>query len=122
MSCRQSTFICSFDRQSPRLSAHEIHDWVGTTLGITNADVFLVQIDGPQRQVYVKLREYATMNRILTTFRDGGTVRHTNGEISTVRVESVGLGTKKFVSQICHLNFHPARSTRHWVNMVKFET
>jgi hypothetical protein len=94
MSCRQNTIVCSFDRQSSRLSAHEIHDWIGTTLALTNEDLLLVLADGA-RQVYVKFRKYTTMNRIVTSFRGGGTVRHTNGEISTVRIESAGMGTKR---------------------------
>jgi hypothetical protein len=95
MNCRQNTIVCSFDRQCPRLSAHDIHNWLADTLTITTADLFLVQIDGAQRQVYVKFREYETMHRILTSFRGGATVRHSNGEISTAHIESAGMGTKR---------------------------
>ena len=71
MSCRQNTIVCSFDRQRPRLSAHDIHNWLADTLTVTSADLLLVQIDGAQRQVYVKLRKYETMNRILTSYQKG---------------------------------------------------
>jgi hypothetical protein len=71
MNYRQNTIVCSFDRQSPRLSAHDIHNWLADMLTLTTADLLLVQIDGAQRQVYVKFREYETMHRILTSFQGG---------------------------------------------------
>ena len=95
MSYRQNTIVCTFDRQSPRLSAHDIHNWLADTLTLTSDDLLLVQIDGAQRQVYVKFRKYETMNRILTSYKEGAAVHHTNGEISTVRIESAGMGTKR---------------------------
>jgi multidrug efflux pump subunit AcrB len=113
MSWRQNNIVCSFDRQSPRLSAYEIHEWFGANLTSKVEDVLLVQIHGAQRQVYIKFREYTTMNHILTTSRVEGTVRHANGEISTARIEIVGMGTKRVRLANLPPNFLTDRYTKH---------
>jgi hypothetical protein len=77
------------------MSAFDIHEWIHDTMRLTEADVAMVQVDGTKRQVFVKLREYNKMQEILTSTRGSGEVRHLNGEISTVRVQAAGLGTKR---------------------------
>jgi hypothetical protein len=95
MTIRQNTLFCSFDRRYPRLSAYDIHEWVGTTLNLHVQDVSILQIDGAQRQVYVKLREYQKILDILESTNGEGTVRHSTGEVSKVRIEAAGLGIKR---------------------------
>jgi hypothetical protein len=70
---RKNTLICSFDPYGPRLSAYEVHEWLGLELGLLEHEVLLVQLDGVKRQVYVELREYQKLSEILMS---------TNGERS----------------------------------------
>ena len=55
----------------------------------------MVQIDGSQRHVYIKLSDNNQLQEVLHS--TGGQVeyKHTNGVISTVRVEIAGLGTRR---------------------------
>jgi hypothetical protein len=94
MTIRQNTLVCSFDRRYPRLSAYEIHEWAGTTLNLQVQDVLMLQIDGAQRQVYVKLCEYQKLLDILESTNEEGTVRHSTGEVSKVKIEAAGLNTR----------------------------
>ena len=91
---RQNTIVCAFDMKSPRISAYKIHEWIYANLKLEDDDVLLVQIDGPQRHVYIKLRESDRLRQVL--HMKGGQVeyRH-NGEILKVRVETAGLGTRR---------------------------
>jgi len=62
-------------------------------LRIEDNEVLMVQIDGPQRLVYIKLHD---SNRLQVLHLTGGQAeyRNANGEISMVRVETAGLGTR----------------------------
>jgi hypothetical protein len=51
---RRNILVCSFDHQSPRISAYEIHEWMHYVLHAAEARVNMIQIDGPQRQVFIK--------------------------------------------------------------------
>jgi hypothetical protein len=55
MAERQNTIVCSFDPASPRITAYDIHEWIHDTLRIPEKIVNMNQIDGPKRQVYIKL-------------------------------------------------------------------
>jgi hypothetical protein len=57
--------------------------------------VAMMQIDGSKRQVYIKLREYQRMCDILVLTHGEGEFRHSSGELSKVRIEAAGLGTKR---------------------------
>ena len=92
---RQNTFVCAFDPQSPRISAYEIHEWVFETLCLQESEVKMIQIDGPKRQVYIKVSEPLRMQELLTSTEGQAEYRHTNGVISKVRIEAVGLGLRK---------------------------
>jgi hypothetical protein len=50
---RQNTLVCTFDPQSPRISAFEIHEWIHEQLRVDETAVTMVQIDGPRRQIYI---------------------------------------------------------------------
>jgi len=58
MSDRQNTIICIFDPKSPRISAFQIHEWIYERLQLPEHDVRMVQIDGPQRRVYIKFVDH----------------------------------------------------------------
>jgi hypothetical protein len=64
-------------------------------MNLRDDDVTMVQIDGAKRQVYIKVREYQRMCEILTATQGEGKIRHSNGEISTVRIEAAGMGIKR---------------------------
>jgi hypothetical protein len=87
MSGRQNTIVCSFDQRGPRLSAFEIHEWIGETMALNEDEVLLVQVDGTKRQVFIKFREYTKMHDIFQSLQGGATIRHSNGEtlVSTVK-------------------------------------
>ena len=89
---RQKTIVCAFDLKSPRTLAYDIQQWIYAQLRLEDNDVLMVQIDGPRRHVYIKLRDNNLLQVLHLT---GGQAeyRHTNGEISMVRVETAGLGT-----------------------------
>ena len=92
---RQNTIVCAFDMQSPRISAYDIHEWIYTQLKLADDEVFMVQIDGSQRHVYIKLREATRVRQVIQMTGGQAEYRHNNGEISKVRVETAGLGTRK---------------------------
>jgi hypothetical protein len=79
---RKNTVVCRFDLRGPRLSAYEIHEWIGLELGLEEHEVLLVQLDGVKRQVYVKFLEYQRMHDILTSTNGERSIRHGNGEIT----------------------------------------
>jgi hypothetical protein len=55
----------------------------------------MIQIDGPQRHVYIKFSDPHRMQEILTATQGQADFRHGNGEISKVRIEAVGLGMRR---------------------------
>ena len=46
---RKNTLVCSFERDSPRISALDIHDWIFEKLAIPETEVRMIQIDGIKR-------------------------------------------------------------------------
>jgi hypothetical protein len=94
MSGRKNTIVCSIDQRSPRLSAYDIHEWIGITMNLRENEVPMVQIDGGKRQVYIKVREYQRMCEIQTATQGDGKIRHSNGKMSTVSIEAAGMGIK----------------------------
>jgi hypothetical protein len=64
-------------------------------MALNEGEVLMVQVDGTKRQVFIKFREYTKMHDILQSLQGGATIRHSNGEITSVRIEAAGLGIKK---------------------------
>ena len=91
---RQNTILCTFDLKSPHISAYDIHEWIYVQLRLEDNEVLMVQTDGPQRRVYIKLRDNDRL-QVLHLIGGQAEYRHTNGEVSMVRVETVGLGTRR---------------------------
>jgi hypothetical protein len=67
MSDRQNTQVYSFDPRSPRINAFQIHEWIHENLQLEEADVQMIQIDGPRRRVYIKF----TTNTLMYTVLNG---------------------------------------------------
>jgi hypothetical protein len=55
----------------------------------------MVQIDGPRRQVYIKFVEFQRLQEVLHSTNGHTEYRHDNGEISQVRIEMAGMGTRR---------------------------
>ena len=87
--------ICVSDLRSPRISACEIHEWIYAQICLNDQEVTVVQIDGPKRHVYIKFRGSERMQKVLQS--TGGQVeyRHTNSEISVVRISAAGMGIRR---------------------------
>ena len=95
MSERQNTLVCVFDPQNPRITARDIHEWIQNTMSLWENEVAMVQTDGPRRHVYIKFRDDQRRQQILTSTNRHGEFRHTNGEISNVRIEAAGLSMRR---------------------------
>jgi hypothetical protein len=50
---RQNTLVCSFEPTSPRITAYQIHEWIHENMHLQEEDVRMIQIDGPQRKIYI---------------------------------------------------------------------
>lgn len=53
--------MCSCDKESPCISAYDIHEQIYTELRLESEAVSRIQVDGPKRQVYVKVTEAQTL-------------------------------------------------------------
>jgi hypothetical protein len=57
MTERQKMIGCAFDQRNPRVSVFDIHEWICETLHLQDHKAVMIQIDGPRRHVYIKLRD-----------------------------------------------------------------
>jgi hypothetical protein len=55
MAIRSNTIVFIFDPASPRITAHDIHEWLHAKIRIQEQKLEMIQIYGIKRQVYVKL-------------------------------------------------------------------
>jgi hypothetical protein len=87
--------LCNFDPTSPRISAFEIHEWIHDQLRVPEKSMTMIQIDGPKRQVYIKLVEIAYVQALLQSTNGQSKYKHVDGEISIVRIEMAGMSTRR---------------------------
>ena len=66
MSERQNMFVYAFEPHSPRITADDINEWIYDTMCLREDGVAMIQIDGPRRHVYIKLRDAARTQELLT--------------------------------------------------------
>jgi hypothetical protein len=95
MADRQNTIVCTFDVDSPRISAHEIHEWIFATLKIPEQQVLALQVDVFKRQVYINLRSYEQADDIITRIKGQASFTYLHGERYPVTIDLAGLGRKK---------------------------
>jgi len=91
---RLMTMVCTFDLKSPRISAFQVHEFIFETMGLTEDDICMIQIDGPRRRVFIK---FVAEQKLEATLRETGgalTYRHVEGEQSQVLVERAGMGMR----------------------------
>jgi len=95
MSERQNTVVCSFDPKSPRISALDIHEWIFEQLHVPESVVAIVQTDGTRRQVYIKFTDFQYLQDLLRSTTGQSEYKHANAEISQVKIEMAGMGTRR---------------------------
>jgi hypothetical protein len=104
MNERQNTIVCTFNPASPRISAFEIHEWIHNHLRIPEQAVNMIQIDGTRRQVFIKLIDIECVQALFQGTDGLAEYKHTNGEVSTVRIDMAGMGTRKMlIANLYHL-------------------
>jgi len=62
---------------------------------LAEEDIRAIQVDGPRRRVYIKFTKEDRMKDVLQGTNGLLEFRHDNGEISQVRIEHAGMGTRK---------------------------
>jgi hypothetical protein len=81
MSDRQNTIVCVFDQNTPRITAHQIHESICECLKPPDTEVRMVQIDGPRRRVYIKFHDTDRALAVLQETAGRGKFHHENGEL-----------------------------------------
>ena len=94
MSDRQNTAVCNFDPRSPRITAHQIYEWIYENLRLSETAVRMIQIDGTRRRVNIKLQTSERTQSILQKTNGQMDFHHEIGELSKVRIELAHMGTK----------------------------
>lgn len=87
--------VTTIDKSSPRISVYEIHEWIYNMLRLEEGGVLMLQIDGPARQVYIKLITENVMISVLERTNGQVNYTHTTGEVSILHIMSarIRLGT-----------------------------
>jgi len=81
---RQNTIGCAFDPSIPRITAHQIHDWIYESLRLTESDIRMIQIDVPRRRVYMKFHSSDRPYSVLQATEGCVEFFHDNGGLSFV--------------------------------------
>jgi hypothetical protein len=92
---RHNTVVCSFDLASPRITAHDIHEWIFAVLKIPEHCVQMVEIDGFKRHVYIKLTDADSVHALLQDTAGHAGYKYQTGEMTVVHIALAGLGTKR---------------------------
>jgi hypothetical protein len=95
MATRKNTVVCTFDRTAPHLSAYEVHLWIRDELRLPLPEIYLIQLDGLKRSVYIKLKDQAAVDNLLRATTGKVQCKHSNGEVSYVQLDSAGMGHKR---------------------------
>jgi hypothetical protein len=111
---RQNTVVCIFDPKSPRISAYNIHEWIFESLRLEEEDLFMIQVDGPKRHVYIKFKNTDKMQQVLNGNKEQHVFKHENGDISKVQIEHAGMGIRTI--RIANLRPEVSERTIHSVH------
>ena len=92
---RHKTLVCSFDPRSPSITVYDIHEWIHDTLRLAEEDITMIRVDGLKRRVFIKFAKENRMKEILEETEGECVYKHDTGEISQVKVDIAGMGTKR---------------------------
>jgi len=91
----QNTIVYVFDPNSPRITAHHIHEWIYESLKLPETEVRMIQIDGPRRRVYIKFKNSERALSVLQETARRREFHHETGELSIVHIEWAGMGVRR---------------------------
>jgi hypothetical protein len=92
---RQNTFVCAFGLNSPRITAHHIHEWIYESRKLPQTDVRMMQIDGPRRRVYIKFNNRERALSVLQETAGSQEFHHDTVELSIVNIEWADMGERR---------------------------
>ena len=92
---RYNTVVYSFDLASPRITANDIHEWIFAVLRIPEHSVQMIQIDGINRHVYIKLADADSVYALLRDTAGQAEYKYPTGDMSIVHIALAGNGTKR---------------------------
>jgi len=95
MSGRQDTVVCFFDAKAPRIRALDFHEWIYEQLHVPENVVTMEQIEGPRPKVYIKFTDFQYLQDLLHSTTGQSEYKHDNGEITQVKIEMAGMGTRR---------------------------
>lgn len=97
---RNNTLVCSFIKDSPRVSAIDIHEWIHDKLRLREQDVTLVQIDGIRGQVTVKVSDTEILETLIDTTKGTVSYERDEGMVSHMRIAMAGLGRRVRIANL----------------------
>ena len=97
MVIRSNTIAFTFDPANPRITSHDIYEWLHAEMRIQEQKVQMIQNNGIKRQVYVRLTDNDYMLSVINGKGGGrGAYTHHTGKISPVEIAVAGMSYKKF--------------------------
>ena len=78
---RKDTVACTFDKESQKISAFDIYEWICEHLRLDEPEVTMIQIDGPHRQVFTKFTQTHTLWAIIDHTQGTAIYKHGAGVI-----------------------------------------
>lgn len=87
--------ICAFKKESSRISAIDIHDWICRKMQFPEKDVLMVQIDGICHHAYIKVRDPGILEDAIAQSNGALTYEPHKGVISNVAISMAGLGKRR---------------------------
>ena len=88
---RHNTHVCTFEKESPRLTACAIHE----RMKVEESVISIIQTDGPKRHAYIKITAAQRPMDILSETNGSMQYDHREGRRSTVTITLAGLGMRR---------------------------